>query len=338
MVPGLLAALVGPLWLGAPEPVAAPAELPDALAVAPDDAELARALYEEGQVCYLRGAYPCAIERWQQAYEHVIGRSELAAIRTRLLFDLAGAHVHQHAVDRDLTRLRRADLLLAQYLRETAEDAESQQLAAARRAEVAARLRDAELLAERPPPPTGAAAMQPIHRQARVQRQLAYGFAGVFTAASLIVFPFLYDNTRYAAIAPGVVLASDGLFAAGTVHLAREHVFRDRWLGRPPRVFSRRWTAGGGVLLGLGLAGVLALGVSAAANDAEFFDAPSWGGSSWVGSLGLTFTAAMLVSGTGLLTYRGAYLAAQRKRGGASLSLTPWLDRRAVGLGVAAVF
>jgi hypothetical protein len=81
-----------------------------------EDAALteARELYTKGKAAYETHQYAAAIELWTEAYANL--PASRAGIRNRMVFNIAGAHEKQYAVDGKLAHLRQAVMLLESWV------------------------------------------------------------------------------------------------------------------------------------------------------------------------------------------------------------------------------
>ncbi len=137
------------------------AQDPEAEATPAQDENLAKAqeLYAEGQTKYETGDYEEAVALWKQAYAQLPNNQDSQRIRHALVYNIASAELKSYQVSQDVTRLRKARVLLQDYLaghRKLYGDAED---AKADRAEVEARLAEIEKMLEEAeaseaPPPT----------------------------------------------------------------------------------------------------------------------------------------------------------------------------------------
>lgn len=137
---------VSPAW--AQDPEAAPAA--DEGQPPPQDANLAEAqeLYAQGQTKYETGDYEEAVGLWKQAYAKLPNTQDTQRIRHALVYNIASAELKSYQVSQDVTRLRKARVLLTDYLaghRKLYGDGEE---AKADRSEVEARLAEIEKMLE----------------------------------------------------------------------------------------------------------------------------------------------------------------------------------------------
>lgn len=147
--------------LGLPRVAAAgPATAPEA---AEPDAELRQAqeLYDRGKVKFDTTHYDEAIDLWTQAYGILSDTPENAPIKAAIIFNLATAQERAFAIDKDVTHLRRALVLMEQYARsipdlyDDGEEAEQETARIEERlAEVRAKLEEAEATGDVPPETT----------------------------------------------------------------------------------------------------------------------------------------------------------------------------------------
>jgi hypothetical protein len=99
----------GPVAPTNPEVLEAPAD--------PDDAVLdeAQHLFDEGASKYETADYAGAIELWTRAYGLVPNVPEYGPIRAKLIANLATAQERAYAVDREISHLNQAKILLERY-------------------------------------------------------------------------------------------------------------------------------------------------------------------------------------------------------------------------------
>ncbi|MCB9754240.1 MAG: hypothetical protein H6713_30215 [Myxococcales bacterium] len=98
----------------APAPDEAPAEEP-----ADPDAELLKRvseLYLKGRALFESSEFNAAIELWAQAYAELPLSERFTSQRSRLLLELASAHMRAYEVDGELTHVRKAEPLFVEYL------------------------------------------------------------------------------------------------------------------------------------------------------------------------------------------------------------------------------
>jgi tetratricopeptide (TPR) repeat protein len=95
---------------------------PVALAAAPAKAdkqalEEASALYKQGKTKFEMAEYEAAIELWKEAYAKLPDSDDARAIKTDLVYNISEAQIRAYEIGRDPTHLRKARVLLADYLR-----------------------------------------------------------------------------------------------------------------------------------------------------------------------------------------------------------------------------
>jgi hypothetical protein len=116
-------------------------------------------LYKQGKTKFEMAEYNAAIDLWKEAYAKLPEGEESRAIKNDLVYNISEAQVRAYEIDRDPTHLRKARVLLSDYLRNhealygTEEDAVHERAAAKQRLdEVDAMLEDAP---DAGPTPTG---------------------------------------------------------------------------------------------------------------------------------------------------------------------------------------
>lgn len=116
-------------------------------------------LYKQGKTKFEMAEYNAAIELWKEAYAKLPEGEESRAIKNDLVYNISEAQVRAYEIDRDPTHLRKARVLLSDYLRNHealygTEDAAVQERAAAKQRldDVDAMLEDAP---DAGPSPTG---------------------------------------------------------------------------------------------------------------------------------------------------------------------------------------
>ena len=127
----------------------------------------ARDLYTRGKGQFDTANYTAAIELWTEAYTTLPDSPEYARIKALLIYNIASAREKAYEIDRDLTQLRQARVLLQSYADaipqlygETEEGLEEAQKVEARIASLDESIRLAEVEAVAPPPTTD----QPVTR------------------------------------------------------------------------------------------------------------------------------------------------------------------------------
>lgn len=316
--------------------------------------ELARNLYEEGAACREHNDYTCAIERWQRAYQSVPPDPEFAALRARLLFDLADAHARAYSADGDIAHLRRAVLLLQQY---AADGGEGRALADEKlRALLSALHAHERAPAPRPPPPVAdppanTLTPPPEPGPAERLRQRALGTAqgllplGAVIAGSAVIIdgaliaiaansikrdpPARIDATL--AIPYAMLLLSGAVLALGTRSLAHYRALRELDAGSAPRRFPPPWRRRAWALLAVGVvvAAVTAPVGASLANDGE------WVAGHAVAHSGFFLSSGALLVGATMLAYRSSY---ESIRPPHALTLAPLATAGRFGLTLAGSF
>ena len=81
-----------------------------------DDPRLrAKSLYEQGKNRFDTADYDAAIELWTEAYGALPNTPDAAPIKAALIYNIATAQERAYAIDKDITHLRRAAILVQQY-------------------------------------------------------------------------------------------------------------------------------------------------------------------------------------------------------------------------------
>jgi len=79
------------------------------------DLTRARDLFDHGRTQYETANYEDAIELWTEAYGAVPNSPQSASIKAALIYNIATAQAKAYHVDRDLTHLRQAEILMQSY-------------------------------------------------------------------------------------------------------------------------------------------------------------------------------------------------------------------------------
>ena len=125
--------------------VGAPAEETATARASSDVLEEVATLFRKGQDRFDTSDFIGAIELWTEAYEALPEDPAYASTRATLLLGIAQAHVQAHEVDGEDAHLRRADMLLGQYLESVdPADTQTREEIAQRRAAIAAMLASSE--------------------------------------------------------------------------------------------------------------------------------------------------------------------------------------------------
>lgn len=74
-------------------------------------------LYKQGKIKFEMAEYTAAIDLWKEAYGKLPEGDESRAIKNDLVYNISEAQVRAYEIDRDPTHLRKARVLLADYLR-----------------------------------------------------------------------------------------------------------------------------------------------------------------------------------------------------------------------------
>jgi hypothetical protein len=150
--------------------------LPDIAFAAPpasDDSAMAQTLYQEGEALFKTADYDGALEKWRAAYGLLPATADTQAIRNSLAFNIAEAERRAYAIDQDVAHLRKAKILLEDYIAENERLYGNEARAAQERSDAKERLAaiDAEIAAAAqgpsspggatPPPQSGGIALSP---------------------------------------------------------------------------------------------------------------------------------------------------------------------------------
>lgn len=79
---------------------------------------MAQSLYQEGEALFKTADYDGALEKWRAAYGLLPATAETQAIRNSLAFNIAEAERRAYAIDQDVAHLRKAKILLEDYIAE----------------------------------------------------------------------------------------------------------------------------------------------------------------------------------------------------------------------------
>lgn len=195
------ASLPDPAWAQAP--------------ASPTPLDEARELYREGRAAFDTADYDGAVALWTKAYAKLPDTDDTRSIRNDIVYNISTAQIEAYALDRDLGRLRRAEVLLRRYMDEyisAAEDIEGMvaetEKVRRRLREVQDRIAEAEAGSQTPAPatadpaPADAASTQP-GEPAPVDRPRLNGLQiGGIVALSAVAL------TAGATIAGGVIWAN----------------------------------------------------------------------------------------------------------------------------------
>ncbi len=81
-----------------------------------DDLTRAQELYKKGTRSYELADYAAALELWKEAYQILPDVEGSGAIRHALVYNMADAESKQFEIDKDVSRLRKARMLLQEYI------------------------------------------------------------------------------------------------------------------------------------------------------------------------------------------------------------------------------
>lgn len=81
-----------------------------------DDLARAQELYKKGTRSYELADYGAALELWKEAYQILPDVEGSGAIRHALVYNMADAETKQFEIDQDVSRLRKARMLLQEYI------------------------------------------------------------------------------------------------------------------------------------------------------------------------------------------------------------------------------
>jgi hypothetical protein len=114
LVPAMLSAWLSPLSVEA-RTLAPPEEITEASEPPSDPVAQAQRLFDAGAVKYETADYIGAIELWTEAFGLVPSVPEYASVKARLIANIAAAQERAYSVDKQVSHLNQAKILLERY-------------------------------------------------------------------------------------------------------------------------------------------------------------------------------------------------------------------------------